>query len=101
MINHIVLFKFKYDTAEEQIERVNEGLLGLKYKIYGIESITIGKNNSTENKNHGFSYGFVMRFKDESCRDIYLWHPEHRWIVENDINPIKEDVLVLDYNIQK
>ncbi len=97
MINHIVLFKFKPDATEAQVESVYDGILGLKNSIYGIKSVAIGKNISAENKNKGFSHGFVMQFEDASCRDIYLWHPEHRWVVEECLLPIKEDVLVFDY----
>lgn len=99
MINHIVLFKFKDDTTDEQIKDFYKGIIDLENRIYGITSIRFGENNSPENKSKGFSHGFVMQFKDSSCRDIYLWHPEHRRVVDDYILPIKEDVLVFDYEV--
>ncbi len=100
MIKHIVLFKFREDATNEQIGKAYKGLLGLKDRIYGIETITVGKNVSPEkNKTHEYSHVLEIKFKDESCRDIYLWHPEHRWVVENCINPVKEDVIVADYEV--
>jgi len=100
MINHVVLFKFKPDTPEDRIESLYKNISGLEKKIYGIESVTFGKNNNPENKNHGFSHGFIMQFKDEECRDIYLWHPEHKWVAENYVRPIAEDVLAFDYEVK-
>ena len=104
MINHIVLFKFKDDATEKQLEKIYRNLLGLKNKIYRIEDISIGENTSPEkSKTHGYTHVLEVKFKDADCRDIYLWHPEHIWIVENDINPIKEDVeenvTVADYEV--
>ncbi len=79
MINHVVLLKLKNDTPENQIESLYKNILELRNKIYVIEKITIGSNNSPESKNQGFSHGFIMQFKDEK---------------------VAEDVLVFDYEVK-
>ena len=99
MIEHIVLLKLKDGVTEEQTQALHNGLIALKEKgtIPGIDSITAGYNNSPEGKNHGYNWGFIIRFTDEAARDIYLPHPDHKSLGQTFIRPIVEDVLVFDY----
>ncbi len=99
MLTHIVLIKLKEGVNQSQIEALYKNVLSLKDKIPGILSMSCGCNNSPEGKNHGFTYGFVIRFSDSHARDNYLPHPEHQRVARDYILPIAEDVLVFDYNI--
>ena len=99
MIQHIVLLKLKPDATAEQKAALLDGLIALKDKISGIESVSGGDDNSPEGKQHGFNWGFVMTFADADARDAYLPHPDHEALGQDLLRPIVDDVLVLDYKV--
>ena len=99
MIQHIVLLKLKPDVTAEQKAALLDGLIALKDKISGIESVSGGDDNSPEGKQHGFNWGFVMTFADADARDAYLPHPDHKALGQQLLRPIVDDVLVFDYEI--
>ena len=99
MIQHIVLLKLKPDATAEQKAALMDGLIALKDKISGIESVSGGDDNSPEGKQHGFNWGFVMTFADADARDAYLPHPDHKVLGQQLLRPIVDDVLVFDYEI--
>lgn len=95
-LRHIVLFKFKEEVTKAQIERVEMAFAQLPQKIDEIKGFEWGLNNSPENLNKGFTHGFLLTFDSEDGRDIYLPHPDHKAFGEI-VDPILEDVFVLDY----
>lgn len=99
MIEHIVLLKLKEGITAAQTQTLHDGLIALQEKgsIPGIESITAGYNNSPEGKEHGFTWGFTVRFKDIASRDAYLPHPDHKELATTLLRPLVDDVLVFDY----
>ena len=99
MIQHIVLLKLKPDATAEQKAALLDGLIALKDKLSGIESVSGGDDNSPEGKQHGFNWGFVMTFADADARDAYLPHPDHKALGQQLLRPIVDDVLVFDYEI--
>jgi len=101
MIDHIVLLKLKSGVTEAQIQTLHDGLIALQQKgsIPGIESVTAGYNNSPEGKEHGFTWGFTMRFKNTAARDAYLPHPDHKELATTLLRPLVDDVLVFDYEL--
>ncbi len=99
MIEHIVLFKIKTGITKEQIESFYEKLLEIKDEVPGIVSIKYGRNNSPENKNLGFEYGFIVRFRNSRDRDNYLPHIKHQTFAKKYFRPIAEEILVFDFSI--
>src|SRR5437879_324094 len=97
MIEHVVLFKTIPSATEEQKQRMVEELRGLKDKIPGIVDLSVGRNFSA--RNQGFDIGLVVRFESREALEGYLPHPAHRACVDAYINPIREDVIVVDYEI--
>ena len=96
-IRHVVCFKFKESAKKSEIERVEKEFSALKDKIPGILSLEWGKNNSPVNLNKDFTHCFIVSFKDEEARKVYLPHPEHMAFVSI-LKPILEDVFVIDFN---
>lgn len=98
-VRHIVVFKYKPDATEKQIQQVNDAFKALKDKIPGTVSFEHGINNSPENKNLGFTHVYQLTFKDAAARDAYLPHPEHKKFGEllGKLN-ILEDAFVVDYS---
>ena len=77
-VRHVVVFKYKPGTSEEQIRQVTQAFRDLKGKIPGITAFEDGVNNSPEGKNLGFTHVYVLTFEDVAARDAYLPHPEHK-----------------------
>ena len=98
-INHVVSFKFKEGTKNEEIEKLQNSFLVLKDKIPGVLSISGGKNNSPEKLNKGFSHCFIITFLNDQARKEYLPHPEHQEFVSQ-LRPIMEDVFVIDFSFK-
>jgi len=77
-VRHIVVFKYKPGTSEDQIRQVSQAFRELKKKIPGIIAFEDGVNNSPEKKNLGFTHVYLLTFEDVAARDAYLPHPEHK-----------------------
>ena len=95
-LRHIVLFKFKTGSSDEDIQKVEEAFALLPSKIKEIKDFEWGINNSPENLNKDFSHGFLLTFENEQGRDVYLPHPAHKDFVAI-VEPLLEDAMVFDY----
>lgn len=95
-LRHVVLFGFKDETSDEEIQEIARRFAGLRDLIPGITDFEWGENSSPEGKNQGRSHCFTLTFQSDEARDAYLPHPEHvafagwarQWI---------ERVTVVDY----
>lgn len=96
LLRHVVLFKFKEETTTDQIKTAEAAFLNLPNKIDIIRDFEWGINNSPENLNKGFTHSFFLTFESEEDRAIYLPHSDHKAFGAI-LNPILEDVLVIDY----
>ena len=89
-------------SSEESLDLIKE-LGKLQEIIPQIASFSCGINNSPESLSKGYQYGFVMEFKNEEDRSVYLKDPRHIKIAKEKILPALEDGLnstvVFDYNI--
>lgn len=95
-LRHVVLFKFKEGTTEEQLKTIETAFAGLPAKIPEIVDFEWGTNNSPEGLDKGFTHCFFVSFENEKGREIYLPHPDHKAFVDI-ASPHIEDVLVVDY----
>lgn len=98
MIRHVVLFPFKHELKDDECMALLNGLGALIEVIPEIKSFSCGKNNSPENLDKGYLFGFVMEFLTTEDREIYLNHPEHIHYVANNILPnLVNSPIVFDY----
>ena len=95
MVEHILLLRWTAAASQEAIDGAMVELGGLKNKIAGIVDLTCGANFSE--RAEGYTHGLVVRFTDRAALEAYFPHPEHQRIVQNFINPIRADILILDY----
>lgn len=95
-LRHMVLFKFKAEVTPAQVQEVVEAFAALPKKIDVITDFESGTDVSVENKADGFTHGFLVTFKDEKGREIYLPHPAHQEFVKL-VGPRIDKVLVFDY----
>ena len=95
-IRHFVAFKFKDEVTPAERAEVNAALVALKDQIPLIVSVEAGANNSPEQKNQGFTDGFLITFRNAADRDAYLVHPAHQAFLKIAL-PRIEDAFVFDY----
>jgi hypothetical protein len=93
---HVVVFKFKESTTDEQITQIVEDFGKLKQAIPEIIAYEHGINVSPEGLDKGFTHVFLVTFKDKAGLDVYLPHPAHKAFVEK-LLPLLEEPFVVDY----
>lgn len=97
-IQHMVLLKFKPETAPGKINDLFTQLGELRQLIPGITYFAGGPYSSGEGLNQGFTHGFLMTFDSAASRDAYLPHPEHER-VKAQIVPCVDDVVAFDFEV--
>ncbi len=95
-LRHVVLFQFKKDTAPEKVKQIEDAFRQLPSKIPTVVDFEWGTNNSPEGLADGFTHCFLVTFKDDAGRKVYLPHPAHKEFVGL-LKPHLEKVLVVDY----
>jgi hypothetical protein len=94
-IEHVVLFKLKIDAPETKKMELMKSLLALQGTIAGILSASAGVNFSA--RAQGYTHAFVARFEDRAALDHYISHPAHVAVVEQQVKPLSDGVLAVDY----
>jgi Stress responsive A/B Barrel Domain len=100
LLRHLVLYQFKAECTQQQVQEVVDAFKGLPQKIDAIVAFEAGTNVSQEGKSEGFTHSFLVTFRDEAGRDAYLKHPAHAAYV-NVVRPRREKVVVFDYWTQE
>jgi hypothetical protein len=95
-LQHVVSFKFKSTAKPEEIKKVEKAFAELPKKIPQIAAFEWGTNVSPEKRDKGFTHCFIVTFKTEKDRDIYLEHPDHKAFV-GIVGPVLDDVFVIDF----
>ncbi|GAB5406992.1 MAG: Dabb family protein [Aureliella sp.] len=96
MLRHVVMFKFKDSSSKEDIQGVVDAFRKLPSKIPTIADFEYGTNNSPEGLADGFTHCFLVSFKSEKDREVYLPHEAHKAFVEV-LKPHLDKVMVIDY----
>jgi hypothetical protein len=95
-VKHMVAFKFKDGTSQEDIDKLNAAFADLENKIDVIRTFDSGKNHSPEKLNKGTTDGYLLTFDSEADRDTYLNHPAHKEFGSM-AGKILADVFVFDF----
>ena len=96
LLRHVVMFEFKEDASESEIQKVVDAFRALPSKIPQIHDFEYGTNNSPEGLNEGLTHCFLVTFKSEQDRAAYLPHPAHQAFVEL-LGPHLKRPVVIDY----
>lgn len=96
MLRHIVMFKFKEASSKEDVQKVVDAFRSLKKSIPQVAAFEYGTDNSPEGLANGFTHCFLVTFRSEADREVYLPHPKHKEFVEV-LKPHLDKVQVLDY----
>ncbi|TAJ13417.1 Dabb family protein [Marinilabiliaceae bacterium JC017] len=99
MIKHVVLFKFKSFSNDEEkntkCEEIKNALLALDNKIEELLSIEVGINS---NPNESFDLSLITTFNSMEALHTYAVHPDHLKVGAI-IREILEERSCVDYTI--
>ncbi len=96
MLRHIVMFKFKDTSSKDDIQKVVDRFRSLKVSIPQVAAFEFGTDNSPEGLANGFTHCFLVTFKSDADREIYLPHPKHKEFIEI-LKPHLDKAQVVDY----
>jgi len=97
MITHIVLFKFKDDTTDNQIQKAKNMIEALKDKVPTLKQIEVGVNFADEDR--AMDMSLLSTFDDRVGLDEYATHPIHLEVIAY-IKSIASYTKVVDYETQ-
>jgi hypothetical protein len=95
MITHVVLFKFKAETTEDEIQQLVEGLGGLPQAIEDIREFRFGTD--VIHSERSYDLGLVSSFEDLDALQRYQIHPEHQKVVAQ-VKAITSGVVAVDFD---
>ncbi len=96
VLKHVVMFKFKPDTKQADINRVSDGFVELAANVDTVVDFDFGEDNSFEGLNQGYTHCYIVTFKNAADRDAYLPHPAHLEFVKM-LAPFIDGALVNDF----
>jgi hypothetical protein len=77
MLTHVVLLQPRSEATLEDIHTALKGIEDLRQHIPEILDLQIGPSLSMQDKQRGYTYGFVMHFADKEQLDLYAVDPIH------------------------
>jgi hypothetical protein len=95
MLTHVVLFKFKPNTTEEDIQKLAEGLGGLPYVIEEIKEYRFGTDIIHSERSYDFA--LISSFDDLAAMQSYQVRPEHQKVLAH-VKSITSSVVAVDFN---
>ena len=96
LLRHVVIFKFKDSSSEEDIKKVAETFAALYGKVPQVKAFEWGINNSPEHFNEGFTHCFILSFSSEKDLADYQLDPAHK-AFQQVLKPHMDKVFVVDY----
>lgn len=94
MITHVVLFKFKAETTEAEIQQLAEGLGGLPQLIEEIREFRFGADVIRSERSYDLA--LVSSFEDLDALQRYQVHSAHQKVVAH-IKAIASNVVTVDF----
>jgi hypothetical protein len=98
-LRHLVGFRWKESTSEEQKKAAMDVLRSLPGKIPEILEAEFGPDVSGREKQQGFTDHILFTFRDAEALQRYQNHPAHRQFVKEYL-PLTDDILVLDWPVR-
>lgn len=92
-IQHIVLLKAHEDVSTAEMDALMAKVKQLE-SIPEVLEITATKN--INDRDHGYSYGAVMKFADANSLQSYLEHSEHQ-TMSVEVKRVCADILTVDF----
>lgn len=96
VICHIVLYRMKPGTTEEDEKRLIDEARKKLPKIPGVKNLRAGK--SIRGPENGYSVGLVMDFQDEAALEAYRVNPDHQKFVNEIAGPLVSEIWRFDFH---
>lgn len=97
MFVHIVCWKYKSKTTEEEKQKHLEMLEGLPRLVPNILNFNVGRDEL--HLERSFDTGLVATYPDRQSYDFYAEHPEHQKVAEFG-RRICEKIVSVDFSIK-
>jgi hypothetical protein len=94
MVWHMVWFKLKDETTEEQKQALMAGLRALPSQIECIDQLAVGEDFS--GRSQGYHIGLIVAFPSRAGLEEYGPHPFHQQFVETN-KQYWSDVIAFDF----
>jgi hypothetical protein len=88
-VRHMVLFRFKDGTSDEQIATLSAGLDALPTTIAEVRSYVHGRDMGVRAGN--WDYGVMAEFDSVEDFQIYREHPDHQALVRDLLDPVSQE----------
>ncbi len=96
VLRHAVFFSFKDTSNAKDIDGVVEAFRALPSKLDVIQEFQSGENISQVGMDDGLTHCFLLTFKDDDGRAVYLPHADHKAFGAM-LRPHLDKVFVIDY----
>ena len=96
MLRHVVMFKFKKGTEENQIADVEKSLKELPGIISEIKEFELGRD--LVHSERSYDVGLVSKFDNLESMKRYQVHPAHQAVVEK-LKKICDSILTVDFEV--
>ena len=95
MLLHTVLTRPQPSVTAEDLQALAAQTDRIALRLCGVGNYDIGPNSTHEPLDHGYAFGFILRFPDREALSAYHADPEHALLSQR-INELAESVLVFD-----
>jgi hypothetical protein len=90
MFHHMVMFRFRAGTSEDQIDAITDGLASLPGKIDVLSGYRFGPDAGITDGS--WDYGVAADFVDEAHYPDYSSHPAHVTVFKDRIAPVVDEI---------
>ncbi|MBE6022456.1 MAG: Dabb family protein [Cellulosilyticum sp.] len=101
MVKHIVMWKVKehevHGSKEEVMQKIKEGLEGLKGQIEGLEEIEVGINFNLAEAAYDVVLNSILTSK--AALEAYQNHPKHLEVANGLVRQVATSRVVVDYEV--
>ena len=94
VLNRLVLFKYKAEVTQVEIEKVKQTFFELKEKIPGMLDVVWARDIDF-NREKQFTFALILSFSSEETQEIYMKHPDHQALLDS--GPEFENLFVMNY----
>ena len=95
MLLHTVLIRPGGNASEADLAALSLQIAKLAERLCGSDNYDVGPNSTEEPLDQGYSFGFILRFRDRNALATYHRDPEHE-LLSKRIQELAETVLVFD-----
>ena len=90
MFHHMVMFRFRTGTTQDDINAITEGLAALPGEIEAIESYHVGPDAGITDG--AWDFGVSATFTSEDGYALYASHPAHVAVIQKHITPVVDEI---------